>query len=89
MSYQLKIDEILEGLVNCKHPCAEYHIKAVEAVTNVAARALAQKLDILWCEASFEGIGFGGTCAPFYQKYEGQPLPEAIEGFDNEEEWYE
>lgn len=87
MSYQVKADEIMEALQLAQHPRAAQLIKAVEAVVDAAAQDLADHLGVKCGVGTFEGIAFAGLCVPFYQAHEGQALPDALEGFDDEDEW--
>lgn len=87
MSFQLKIDEMLDALCLMEHPEAEALTRQVEAAADALAFALCTKLDIECEAASFQGEAFAGTCVPFRPKYEGQPLPEEIASYDSEEEW--
>lgn len=87
MSYQLKTDEVMEALQRAAHSQAAAFIAELEALTWRAATALATKTGTVCGEASFEGVAFAGTCVPFFQAAEGQPLPECMEGYDNPEEW--
>lgn len=87
MSYQLKIDEMLDALCNSDHPQAAQFTQLVEATADVLASAICQQLDIECEPATFQGAAFAGTCVPFRPKHEGQELPPELEGYDTEEEW--
>lgn len=87
MSYQLKLDEMLDALCNSGHPQAEQFKRLVEATADVLASALCHQLDIECDTASFQGTAFAGTCVPFRPKHVGQSLPEAIANYDDPEEW--
>lgn len=87
MSYQMKPDEILESLQNCGHPSAAEFERALCSVTNLMALALAQSQGIVAGVGTFEGVGFAGVCVPFFPAYDGQPLPDCMNGMDEAEEW--
>lgn len=87
MSYQLKIDEMLDSLCTSEHPQASQFTQMVEATADVLASALSQQLGIDFEPASFQGHAFAGTCVPFSPRYPGQELPTEIAMYDNEEEW--
>lgn len=89
MSYQLKIDKVLEALVASDHPQAPQFVSAIEEATLAAAKALAEHLGIMAGDTTFDGMAFAGTCTPFFAIYRGQPLPAVFKenGFDNAEEW--
>jgi hypothetical protein len=90
MSYQLKLDEMLEALTAIKHPMAAEYIKRTEELANGAATVLALSLGIKAGVGSFEGLGFAGTCVPFFPANPGQDLPQVFAEyeFDTEDEWY-
>lgn len=89
MSYQLNLDQILEGLAASRHPEADTIIKTVENVANHAALKLAAHLGVKCNDGTFEGVAFAGLCVPFYPAFDGQPLPDVFEenAFDDAEEW--
>lgn len=87
MSYQLRLDEILDALSIAGHPRAAEFRSTIETITTTMANELAALAGVDCDAASFQGTAFAGTCVPFMPKYEGQPLPEILEGYDNEEEW--
>jgi hypothetical protein len=87
MSVQLKLDEMTEALRICEHPLAAELTAMAEALGTLLSGALAAHLDIIGGEATDQGSGFAGICAPFQPKWRGQPFPEAFEGFDNDSEW--
>jgi hypothetical protein len=87
MAYQLTISEMLEALRVAGAPKeARRFEKAIEAISTAMAETLADKVGID-CGDVTDGCGM--FAAPFYPAHEGQPLPDALEGFDNSEEWSE
>lgn len=89
MSYQMKLDEILESLIESNHPAASAFQTMAESLANQMGQALADHLDIEAGEGSFEGMAFAGLCVPFNPKYADQPLPECMEGHDDSGAWGE
>lgn len=88
MSYQLNLDQMLEAAQRSKLPQASDFVREAESLAAKLAALLADHLKIE-TEDSFTTFqpGFGGLCAPFWPVDDEQPLPDALEGFDNEEEW--
>jgi hypothetical protein len=84
MSYQLKIDEMLDALVLAGHPQAHELTKQTEALADTLAAAVCKHFDVWADAASFEGVAFAGTCVPFYSD---GPLPDGLRGYDDENEW--
>ena len=89
MSYQMKLDEMLEALQSVNPEQAAIHVRALCAVGDSMAFALSVALDIRAGETTMQGVAFAGICCPFNPKHEGQPLPDALDGYDNAEEWGE
>lgn len=87
MSYQLRADEIMEALQRAQHPRAARLIEFVEAAVNLAAWDLAEHLGVKCGVGDFQGVAFAGLCVPFYPGSDGQPIPEALQGFDSADEW--
>lgn len=87
MSFQLKIDEMRDALCEMGHPQAPQLTRLVESTADTLAAALSWKLDIICDRASFQGLGFAGTCVPFRPAYEGQELPAEIATYDDKAEW--
>lgn len=87
MSYCLRTDEILEGLINAGNPRAAQYQRALEGLATGMAWDLANQLGIKAGPATFEGVAFAGTCACFFAASEGQEIPDAIAGFDSADEW--
>lgn len=89
MSYVLRTDEILEGLINANHPRATEFRQMLETLASDMASALADILEIQAGPATFEGVAFAGTAAVFRPAFPGQPCPDAIEQYDTATEWSE
>lgn len=87
MSYQLKIDEIMEGLNNSEHPHAQEWQRKLEALANEMAEVLAAHLGIVAGIGDFQGLDFAGLCVPFRPAFEGQEVPDAIADLDDASEW--
>jgi hypothetical protein len=87
MAYQLRIDEIQEALNAAGHPAAHAFEQALCGIADAMAEALSLALDVDCGTSSQEGKAFGGICVPFHPRYKGQPLPDALDGMDSEEEW--
>lgn len=89
MSYQLKIDEMLDLCQVSDVPGASELIERVETLASEIAAKLAAHLGVACDKASFQGTDFAGTCAVFHPAFEGQPLPRIFEEFefDNSDEW--
>ncbi|CDO34017.1 hypothetical protein [Novosphingobium sp. KN65.2] len=87
MSYQLKLDEMLEALQSVAPDKALTFERALCATGNGMAFALATLLDIEAGETTMQGMDFGGICCPFRPKHEGQPMPWPIDGYDDAEAW--
>ncbi len=87
MSYTLKTDELLEALQQDGDPTAPAFQKALEGLADAMAQRLADRHQVGVGEASFEGVAFAGTACTFHPAYRGQPVPDAMRGFDNLEEW--
>ena len=83
----MKLDEMQEALSNADHPLAEPFERALCAIGDAMAQALAAQFDIICGSTSQEGIGFAGICCPFNPRYRKQALPEAMECFDDVEAW--
>lgn len=82
MAKQLNIDEMLDAARLAKMPGAEKFVAAVEGLANDLAQELAEHLGVDCGAATFEGVAFAGTCAPFYAKTPDQVCPEALRDFD-------
>ncbi len=86
MAKQLTIDEMLEAAQDSNLPGYQHYVRAIEGIASALAVKLAAHLDVVTDEATFQ-LGFGGTCAPFYAKHEGQDCPESLEPHDEGGEW--
>jgi hypothetical protein len=88
MSYQMKIDEMLDCLADIPGIDTAPLIREVEALADKLADAICAATGTTHGTASFQGVAFAGTCVPFFPAYRGQPLPEPFQ-YDNAEEWEE
>ncbi|WP_126516787.1 hypothetical protein [Sphingobium amiense] len=73
---QMRIDEMIDALELCQPDRAERFRVMLEAIGTEMAASIAQHYDCLHGDATHEGKGFAGLCAPFRPKYQGQPFPE-------------
>lgn len=87
MSYQLKIDEILEALSLADAPRYQEFRTKIEAAANEAAEYLAEHTGTIAGVGDFQGLGWAGLCVPFFAKHEGQEIPECMQGLDDANEW--
>jgi hypothetical protein len=87
MSYQLKLDEMQEALSNCGHPQADAFERALCSIGEAMAEALSERLHIDVGIIDQQGVAFAGICAPFNPRYRGQPLPNAMLGYDDDDAW--
>jgi hypothetical protein len=62
-------------------------VPQIQVLANELADIIARNQEIHTTGATVEYPEFGGTAAAFYQKYEGQELPEDIEALDPEGDW--
>lgn len=89
MSIQLTIDEMLEILEFQKSEDFERLRDQVETIGTTLAHHVEVAVPELKRRgsASFEGLAFGGTCAPF-EPLEKGPVPEVLQFFEIEvQEW--
>jgi hypothetical protein len=85
MAYTLRYDEMLEAARMSNMPGAEEEIAAAEAIATRLAHQLAAHLGVdVSDEANLDMAILGAWFAP---AHDGQPMPAALEGFDNEDEW--
>jgi hypothetical protein len=82
MTKQLAIDEMLECLLAMKHPSAAALQITLEGLGSAMAQLIAKELDVHAGPATFQGVAFAGTCAPFTPHFAGQPCPKALEPYD-------
>lgn len=89
MSYQLKLDEMLDVMQSSNHPKADECVKLAENLANHIAVLIGSHLGIDHGTGTFEGTAFAGLCVPFHPAYDGQPLPPVLaeHNFDDAEEW--
>jgi hypothetical protein len=85
MTKQLTLDEMLECLITMNHPTAPGFKAVIEATGTAIAETLATALGVKAGHATFEGVDFAGTCAPFRPAFEGQPAPHPLSLYDPEE----
>lgn len=85
---QLTIDEMLSAAQNSGMPGFKGLAQILTATADVLADALAEHLQIeRGMEAEFLQ-GMGGICVAFGPSTPKQPIPEAIEPFDQSADWY-
>jgi hypothetical protein len=85
MAKQLTLDELLDCLTVMNHPTARSCQAVVEAIGTIMADTIAAALGVTAGAATFEGIAFAGTCAPFRPAFPGQPRPSPLSDYDSEE----
>lgn len=85
MAKQLNIDEMLQLCTDLGLPDASEYVSAIEEVGSRMAAAIANRLNVEAGDATFEGLGFAGTCAPFYARHKGQRCPVALREYDSSE----
>lgn len=83
MAYTLKLEETLQALRDLDHPAVPAFVKALEGVGAAMAEIL----------AGLAGVEAGETlddlfiATTFFPVHRGQPLPEALDGYDAPSEW--
>ncbi len=89
MSIQLNPDEMLEALsgfatdeATPPHPRFDEFRDRLESLASEMAGALAASLGVNCGDASFEGLAFAGTCAPFQPRTHRQPCPDVLAMLD-------
>jgi hypothetical protein len=87
MSYLVNIDDMLNVARDIGLPQASDWKERLEALGTEMAQAIGTHLGINYGAAKHEPAALGGTCANFYQKEPGQPLPECLGGLDDESGW--
>lgn len=85
MTKQLTLDEMLQLACDLALPNYGELRSEVEAVGTKMAAAIAAQLDVESGAATFEGLAFAGTCAPFYARDKDQPCPPPLQDYDAEE----
>jgi len=89
MAIQLKTDEMLEILRGKSPGTYGAYKEMVEKTSSILAKEVAKILNCQCGEATFEGVVFAGTCAPFYPAFDGQECPIEFLDFDDREAWEE
>jgi hypothetical protein len=91
MSIQLNLDEMLEIMRRINHPQAANFQWALETIGTAMAERIAPHFHCQHGNATSEGVGFAGTCAPFMPRYHMQPCPEIFTEYDagGAEDWLE
>lgn len=56
----------------------------LERLTERMGKHIARHTKTNYGDATFEGMAFGGCCVPISPNVEGQPIPEALKGLDDE-----
>lgn len=87
MSYQIKLDEALEALQAVNPDLARPLENILCAAGDAIGVLLAEALDIEAGECTMQGMAFAGICLPLNPRYQDQPLPDALEGLDDDEAW--
>lgn len=87
MGKQLKLDEMLEVLTRLNHPQAVGLTAALESIGTHMANIIGEELCIRTDAATFQGLAFAGLCAPFFPRFDGQPVPEVLEDIDEGADW--
>lgn len=85
MTKQLNIDEMLQLACDLGLPNYVALRSGVEAIGTKMAEAIATQLEVESGTATFEGLAFAGTCAPFYARDKDQPCPPPLQDYDTEE----
>lgn len=83
MAYTLKLQETLDALNDIEHPLAESFAKALCGVGAAMAAALAVSAGVEAGETNEDLF----VATPFFPVYRGQPLPDALAGYDAPSEW--
>lgn len=85
MAKQLNLDEMLECLIAMGHPTVRSYQTILENLGSSMALVISGGLNVECGEATFQGTGFAGTCAPFYASTESQACPTPLDLYDPEE----
>ncbi len=80
MTKLLTLDEMLDVLEIIQHPAAPNIARQLEAVGDLMAQAIAEKLGVECGDTHREESAFAGTCAGFFPATPGQPCPEPLAG---------
>ena len=89
MSYLLYTGQTIEALVLSKHPRAAEFEKRLFDLNDEAARLLAAHLEVETVPDTDRHIFDASFAAVFRPAFEGQAMPEVLEGYDTTEEWGE
>jgi hypothetical protein len=84
MAKQLNLDEMLEVVLQIDPQMGQQFQRILEGAGTAMAQHIGEKLGVSNGEATFQGTGFAGTCAPFGPDYYGQECPEALASYDPE-----
>jgi hypothetical protein len=85
MAYTLYTGQIIEALRALDRPEADFLITSLHQLTDQAASLLAASLQIeRGCLSELWDSNAAVTFAP---AYDGQPLPDVMDGMDSESEW--
>lgn len=82
MSKILNLDDMLSVLIEIGHPNAEHYKTTMESTGYLMSAAIAQHFGIATHGSVEFEDGFGGTCASFKQKHDGQECPDEIHDRD-------
>lgn len=88
MSYLLYTGQIIDALSKSDHPKWDEFESRLRALNDEAARALAAHLqiDTVPDQGAMEQESFAAVFGP---AFEGQPMPDVLEGYDAASEWGE
>lgn len=80
----LNLDEMLAITQSLELPDAGHYQNLMEAVGNMMATAIAERLTLDVGPAEAQGPEFGGTCASFYPVNDDDEMPEALSYYDDQ-----
>lgn len=95
MSIQLRPDEALEVIMRLTggenprpdqtHNLAYLQFKEdLERITERMGEFIASETRTCFGDANFQGMEFAGLCVPISPRHEGQQIPDALKGIDDE-----
>lgn len=87
MGRVLTLDEMLEIVTELNPDKGSQFQSALELIGTTMAELIGQTLKIRHTDATFEGTAFAGTCSSFSPRTKRQPLPEALEFYDQGGDW--
>lgn len=87
MSKQLNLDEMLEIITDENWPEAAGFKAVLETVGTSMAQIIGGRLNVSASKATSEGVLFAGTCAAFGPLMPSDPIPTALEPFDEGADW--